>query len=103
MPVEWIAILAAAAIIIVATKVIVYTLSMARNWIRERIGSFRNRQIVTGAVKERLDNGDFKIVPFIFDSKIEKIVDATGVEAEILDYDLESAFGNKNVALIDYS
>lgn len=83
--------------IVVTTIVLIFTLSMFREWVRTKIGKNRNQQIISGLVRERLKTGDFKVTQFLYDESSSKFVDTEAVKAEILSEDLDEKLGNKDV------
>lgn len=73
----------------VTAVVLIYTLSMFRDWVRTNIGNYRNREILSGLVRERLSNGDFKVVPFLYDQKKKNVIKNNVYQAELFDEELE--------------
>jgi len=98
--IDWSLILTAA-LILAATVVVIYTLSALKEWIRERIGIFRNRQIVTGALRDRLETGHYKVIPFIFDERADVVLDTDHIEAEQLDEELEEKFAGRDELILE--
>jgi len=82
---EILALLALAA----TTIVLVFTLSMFRDWVKNKVGSYRNRQIITGLVRERLANSDYKIIPFLYDTKEKAVIEKEVIQTPLIDPELE--------------
>jgi hypothetical protein len=77
--------------IAIATLVLLYTLTMFRDWVKTRIGNERNKQILAGAIKEPLENGDIKIISFLYNSQKQEVMDKEAVQAA----DIEDEFDEK--------
>ena len=99
MPLDLGLILAAAALL-AATVVIVYTLSNLREWVRERVGVFRNRQIIAGALRDRLENGNFRVIPFIYDDGADVLLDNDAIETKTLDNEMEEKFAGEDAFIL---
>ncbi len=82
--------------LVVTTVVLIYTLSMFRDWVRTNVGNIRNRQIVSGLVRERLQNGDYKIIPFLYDQKKKSVIKSEVYQTPLIDDDLEREFETEN-------
>lgn len=89
-----------AALVLAASAVAVFTLSALRDWIDSRIGSFRNRQIVAGALRERLQTKGYKVYPFIYDEQEDSVLDVDHVQAKALDEKLEEKFAGQNELIL---
>ena len=89
-----------AAILLAISAVLVYTLSTLRDWISNKIGNFRNRQIITGAVRERLEMGDYKIYPFVFDEAEDRVLETANIETKAIDEELEEKFNGRDEVLL---
>lgn len=98
MPIPLAAILAIVGAAVVGI-VILYSITMFREWVQTNIGNLRNRQILSGLVRERLKNGDFKLVQFLFDEEKERFVKAEAVQASLLDDELEGKLEKDNVLI----
>jgi hypothetical protein len=98
--IDWTVILTAAAVL-AATVILIYTLSTLKEWVRERVGFFRNRQIIAGALRDRLETGNYRIVPFIYDEETDTVLDTELVEAQEVDNDLEQRFAGKDEIVWD--
>lgn len=100
MPIEWGVILTAAALI-AATVIAVYALSTLKDWIANRIGIYRDRQIIAGALRDRLENGNYRVVPFIYDLKEKETIETDHIEAEKFDEKLEQKFAGSDEVIIE--
>jgi len=64
-------------------------------------GNVTNESSCVAFIKERLANGDYKVVAGVFDQR-EELQTATGWETEELETELEQEFRkNKNLIVID--
>lgn len=56
------------------------------------------------AIKENLDNGEYRVVNCLFDKEEQTIVDmndeAQGIEAKDMDYQTERTFGNRDMIIL---
>ena len=85
--------------ILIGAVVLIFTLAMFRDWVKNHLGKYRNRQLLTGLVRDRLESGDYKITRFLFDEDIKEFVEADAIRASSLDQDLEDKFGNKDTII----
>jgi hypothetical protein len=83
----------------VTVVVLVYTLSMFKDWVRTNVGNLRNRQIVSGLVRERLENGDYKIIPFLYDQENKDVLENQVYQTKLIDEELEERFENDDVLI----
>lgn len=100
MPIEW-GIFLTATLLLAATAVIVYALATLNEWISSRIGVYRNRQIIAGALRNRLENGNYKVIPFIFDETEDDVLETDHIEAEMLDEELTKKFADKDEVVLE--
>ena len=92
---ELLTILAVAA----ATVVVIFTLSLFRDWVKNNIGNMRNKDILSGFVRDRMQSGDYKVVTFLYDQKEKEIKKRHVFETPLFDEELEMKLGNKDVYL----
>ena len=83
----------------VTTIVLIYTLSMFRDWVKTNVGNYRNRQIISGLVRERLNNSDYKIVPFLYDQKGKNVIKNEVYQTKIIDEELDEKFENEDILI----
>lgn len=83
----------------ITTVVLIFTLSMFRDWLRTNVGNIRNRQIISGLVRERLHNGDYKIVPFLYDQKKKEVIKSEVYQTKLIDEALEEKFENDDILI----
>jgi hypothetical protein len=91
MPIDFLAV-ASLLGLIVAGIFIIYSMAMFKEWIGTNIGKFRNKQLLAGMVKRRLENNDYELVQFIFDEKEEQFLDAEMMVARNIDTELQEQF-----------
>lgn len=92
-------------------KIFVKILNFAINIIKffrdkQRIKKLNeNKKLMAIAIKEKLENGNFRVVNCLYDESIDDIVDyeddAIGITAEKLDKKTEKAFGNKDMLILE--
>lgn len=91
-------------------KIFVKILSFAKNIVAFFKNPRRAKQLkedsdkIAVAIKENLDNGDYKIVNCLFNKATNEVVDiqedAQGISAENIDNETEEAFGNKAMVIL---
>lgn len=81
----------------VTTVVLMYTLAMFRDWVKTHVGNYRNRELLSGLLRERLDNGDYKVVPFLFDKHKKEVLEKDAYQTPFLDEDIEDKFKNEDI------
>ena len=85
------------------------------NFVNNIINFFRNperlnklkedRDLIAVSIKDKLENGQFRVVNCLYDKVLEDIVevetDAIGIEAEKLDKETKQRFGNKDMIVLN--
>lgn len=88
MPIEIIAIATLLGLAILGV-VILYTITMFREWVQAHIGNYRTKQLFSGMVRQHLESGDYKLVQFIFDDEKAKFLEAEAIQASSIDDELD--------------
>jgi len=87
-------------------KIFVKILSFFNNiklWFTERSRLKKlqeNEQKIAVGIKEKLENGDYNVVPCIFDKNSNKIDDAEVIISEKLDQETKNKFGDKDMIIL---
>ncbi len=83
----------------VTTVVLIYTLSMFKEWIKTNVGNYRNRQLLSGLIRDRLSNGDYKIIPFLYDQANKQVVKNEVYQTKLIEDALDEKFENDDMLI----
>ena len=60
------------------------TLRSIRKWISQR-GTYANKNEIGFALKEKMRNGNYKVVPGVFNKRTDEVVECKGYETKNID------------------